>query len=65
MEKNANCALGGRMNLFQFKNKISQPVENDSDKVLNYMTQISFIPLESSVSCIHSFSGMLIICSLD
>lgn len=40
MEKNANCAPGGRMNLFQFKNKISQPAENDSDKVLNYMTEI-------------------------
>lgn len=29
MEEKANCASGGRMNLFQFKNKISQPVENE------------------------------------
>jgi len=40
MEINAKYTSRGRINLFWFKHKTTEPAENGNDKVLNYMMQI-------------------------
>lgn len=43
METNVKCASGGRINLFWFKNKTGEPVENGNESFKLHDTNISSV----------------------